>query len=157
MNLTHITQMVLQGVSLSHWTVSHNGTRKGPVTEAQVGMRDGNTFWVRFRFQEDGTAHSIEGEWSLTGSPSTIRLDGISITSGHIVLATHIKVVPPHRSVEIDFDLQSQIGQYRFDAPVLQTPDDQRERALQSLLSLDAPVDDWTRMEDEIVRGAIEG
>ena len=32
----------------------------------------------------------------------------------------------------------------------------QRQRALQSLLSLKAPVSDWPEMEEEIIRGAME-
>ena len=36
------------------------------------------------------------------------------------------------------------------------TTDDERERALRRLLSLNLPVDDWEKMEDEIVRGATE-
>ena len=66
------------------------------------------------------------------------------------------KAGPPHRSVELDCDPKSQIGQYIFDALVSESPDDERRRALQRLTSLDAPVGDWARIEDEIVRGAIE-
>ncbi len=36
------------------------------------------------------------------------------------------------------------------------TTDDERERALQRLFSLNLPVDDWEKMEDEIARGATE-
>jgi hypothetical protein len=36
------------------------------------------------------------------------------------------------------------------------TSGEERERALQRLLSLNLPVDDWERMEDEIIRGATE-
>jgi hypothetical protein len=32
----------------------------------------------------------------------------------------------------------------------------QRQAALQTLLSLDAPVADWPQMEDEIIKGATE-
>jgi hypothetical protein len=34
--------------------------------------------------------------------------------------------------------------------------DDERQRALRRLLSLNLPVDDWEKMEDEIARGATE-
>jgi hypothetical protein len=34
--------------------------------------------------------------------------------------------------------------------------DDERQRALQRLLSLNLPVDDWEKIEDEIARGATE-
>jgi hypothetical protein len=34
--------------------------------------------------------------------------------------------------------------------------DDERQRALQRLFSLNLPVDDWEKMEDEIARGAME-
>ena len=34
--------------------------------------------------------------------------------------------------------------------------DDERESALQRLLSLNLPVDDWEKMEDEIARGATD-
>lgn len=36
------------------------------------------------------------------------------------------------------------------------TSDDERQRALQRLLALNLPVDDWEKMEEEIVRGALE-
>jgi hypothetical protein len=39
---------------------------------------------------------------------------------------------------------------------VAPTDDDERQRALQRILSLNLPVDDWERMEDEIARGATE-
>jgi len=32
-----------------------------------------------------------------------------------------------------------------------------RQNALKNMLSLDAPVSDWEKMEDEIVRGVIGG
>jgi hypothetical protein len=41
--------------------------------------------------------------------------------------------------------------------PVVSAPDDERRRALQRLLSMDLPVDDWEKMEDEIAQGAMEG
>jgi hypothetical protein len=118
-DLIPIIETLLQGVSLNDWTVSHNHTRKGPVTEARVGVRDGTTFWARFKFQEDGTAHAIEAERSFTGGPATITLDGAAIAGGHIALSKHIKgFLPPHLSVEIDIDLPTAVGQYRFDAQV---------------------------------------
>jgi hypothetical protein len=40
---------------------------------------------------------------------------------------------------------------------VAATSHDARARALQRLLSLELPVDDWTTMEDEVIRGATEG
>jgi hypothetical protein len=118
MNLIQIIQTLLQGVSLNHWTVSHNCQRKGPVTEAHTGLRDGTTFWARFKFKEDATEHTITGERDLTGGASSITLDGAAVTGGHIALSKHIQGFPPHLSVEIDFDLQSAAGQYRFDAQV---------------------------------------
>ena len=37
-----------------------------------------------------------------------------------------------------------------------QTRREKRRQALQTLLSLDAPVADWEEMEEEIIRGAVE-
>jgi hypothetical protein len=39
---------------------------------------------------------------------------------------------------------------------VAPTSEDERQRALQSILSLNLPVDGWEKMEDEIARGATE-
>ena len=34
--------------------------------------------------------------------------------------------------------------------------DEERQRALEQILSLNLPVDDWEKLEDEIIRGATE-
>ena len=34
---------------------------------------------------------------------------------------------------------------------------DERRKALKDLLSLEAPIADWDQIEDEIIRGAVEG
>lgn len=118
--LTEIIKKLLGMVSLKDWSVSHNGTRIGPVTEAHCGIKGQGIFWARFTFTEDGTAHAIEGERALTGSgSSTVTLDGLSMETAHIALKKHVMGFPrPHLSVEVDFDTQSPAGLYRFDGKV---------------------------------------
>lgn len=117
--LTEIIKKLLSMVSLKDWSVSHNGTRIGPITDAHCGIKGQGIFWARFTFNgEDGASHGIVGERALAGSgSSTVTLDGLSMETAHIALKKHLMGFPvPHLSVEIDFDTQSPAGLYRFDA-----------------------------------------
>ena len=95
-----IVQKLLGQVSLNHWTVSHNGQRKGPILDAHTGLKNGTTFWARFKFTEDGKDHTLTGERPIQGGDSTITLDDAAVTGGQITLSKHFKF-PLHLSVEV--------------------------------------------------------
>lgn len=100
-------------IKLKDWTVSVNGSRKGPVPNADCGVK-GNTLWVNATFMVDGVTVMLAGERPLLGGPATISLDGAAVAGGTLALRKHLHAFPPEVRVEIDFDLPGIV--YRFDA-----------------------------------------
>ncbi|HYT46226.1 MAG TPA: hypothetical protein VEP90_28110 [Methylomirabilota bacterium] len=116
MDWIKLLESVLSGHSITNWTCSVNGHRKGPVIDGKVGLKNVSTFWAHMKFEIDGVVHHIDGERPLTGGASTIAVDGHMVPSSHLALRTHIAGFPPSMKIEIDFDCPGKV--YRFDGKV---------------------------------------
>ncbi len=64
------------------------------------------------------------------------------------------KVVVLEEGVELP---EGAVVEVRLLSEPLSPSASERRRALQRLLSMNLPVSDWEQMEDEIIKGAIEG
>ena len=112
---------ILGSVHLDHWTVSRNGKRLGPVTQAKIGLKEGDHFWGEFAFAESagsapGVTHLLTCERPLRGGDSLITLDILPVV-GHVAFTTHLTGFPPQVRLEIDVALTG-AARYRFDATV---------------------------------------
>ena len=124
MSLTDILKMLFGGklpvnlsnLKLDHWTVSHDGVRKGPVVSARVGIKNIDIFWAHISFIVDGIPHTLDVERGLKGGVSTIIFDGASVVGGSIAFKTHAVGFPPKFKFELSVHLPTTT--FRFDANI---------------------------------------